>query len=106
MTERAVEEAQAVGEVERAGKETVVADSLPALVLLVPATMLLRYLGEHGWAYWTAAVLGGLGMLAAMFAIVASVRNLIRGRRRLVSGYISALLLGACFVLVARLVES
>ncbi|MEU9234115.1 hypothetical protein [Streptomyces subrutilus] len=82
------------------------ADSLPALVLLVPASLLLRFLGEHAWAYWTAAVIGVLGLLAAGFGIAAAVGSLRRGRRKLLAGYTVALLLAAGFVLVVRLVEN
>ncbi|MFE3557004.1 hypothetical protein ACFXKW_19350 [Streptomyces sp. NPDC059193] len=82
------------------------ADNLAALVLLAPALALLRFLGEHGWAYWTAVVLGGLGVLAAALGIAAAVRSLRRGRRRLLAVYTIVLLLVSCFLLVVRLVES
>ncbi len=82
------------------------ADSVPALLLLVPASVLLRYLGEHGWAYWTAAVLGVLGLPAVGLGIAAAVGSLRRGRRRLFAGYTIALLLTTCFLLVVRLIEN
>ncbi|MGP3683517.1 hypothetical protein ACTVZO_02195 [Streptomyces sp. IBSNAI002] len=81
-------------------------DNLPATVLLAPALALLRYLGEHGWAYWTAAVLGGLGIAAAALGITAAVRSLRQGRRRLLAVYTIVLLLLACYLLVVRLVEN
>lgn len=81
------------------------ADSLPALLLLAPALLLLRHLGEHGWAYWTAVALAVPGVAGAVFGIAVAVGSLRRGRRRLLALYTIALLVGACFVLVARLVE-
>ncbi|MFD3698558.1 hypothetical protein ACFWUZ_20805 [Streptomyces sp. NPDC058646] len=79
------------------------ADSLPALVLLLPASLLVRYLGEHVWAYWTAVALGVLGVTAAGFGIAAAVGSLRRGRRRLLAAYTLVLLLGACSALAVRL---
>ncbi|MFD3542139.1 hypothetical protein ACFWUQ_21960 [Streptomyces sp. NPDC058662] len=82
------------------------ADSLPALVLLVSANVLLRFLGEHGWAYWTAAVLGVLGVAAAGVGLASAVGSLRRGRRRLVAGYTVVLLAAACFAFVVRLIQN
>ncbi|WP_412077240.1 hypothetical protein ACLF6K_20700 [Streptomyces xanthophaeus] len=89
-----------------AAAEVSYADSLPALVLLVPATLLVRHLGEHGWAYWTAAVLGVLGVLASGVGIAAAVGSLRRGRRRLLAVYTIVALLAACFALAVRLFGS
>ncbi|MFE4632733.1 hypothetical protein ACFRJ1_05040 [Streptomyces sp. NPDC056773] len=105
MAERDLGEVRDVVETQSADEGASAVDKLPALLLLVPAMVLLRFLGEHGWAYWTAAVLGCLGVPVAVFAVVASVRSLVQGRRRLASGYSIALLLGACFVFVNRLIE-
>ncbi|MGW5849281.1 hypothetical protein ACWFQ8_15235 [Streptomyces sp. NPDC055254] len=82
------------------------ADSLPALGLLVPATALLRYLGEYGWAYWAGAVLGVLGVAAAGFGLASAVGGLRRGRRRLLAGYSVVLLSAAVFAFAVRLVQS
>lgn len=81
-------------------------DSTPALLLLVPAALLLRHFGEHSWVYWTAVALGVLGLAVAGIGITNAAGRLRRGPRRLVAGYTLAMLLGASFLLVARLVES
>ncbi|MFD3937183.1 hypothetical protein ACFWSF_15820 [Streptomyces sp. NPDC058611] len=81
-------------------------DSTPALLLLVPATLLLRHLGEHAWAYWTAVVLGVAGLAVAGIGITIAAGSLRRGPRRLVAGYTLAMLLCASCLLVARLVEN
>ncbi|MBT2505900.1 hypothetical protein J7I98_08300 [Streptomyces sp. ISL-98] len=75
------------------------------VVFLGPALMLLRFFGEHAWAYWTAAVIGSLGVLAAAVEIVATVRALVRGRQPLVAIWVIVLLAGASWVMVRRLVE-
>lgn len=107
MVEDRAAEPAAGAEVRAAGAaEVSYADSLPALVLLVPATLLVRHLGEHGWAYWTAAVLGVLGVLAAGFGIAAAVGSLRRGRRRGLAVYTVVVLLAACFALAVRLFGS
>ncbi|MFD5715724.1 hypothetical protein ACFWHW_36050 [Streptomyces pharetrae] len=67
--------------------------------------MLLRFLGEHTWAYWTAAVIGALGVLAAAVEIVATVRALIAGRQPLVAIWVISLLAGGSALLLRRLVE-
>lgn len=100
VPERDGAEAQAAPE-----QEVSYADSVPGTVLLLPANLLLRFLGEHAWAYWTAAVIGVLGIVASAVGIAAAVRSLRRGRRMLVAPAVIALLLGACVVFVARLVE-
>jgi hypothetical protein len=56
-------------------------DHLWPLGFLGPALLLLRLLGEHSWAYWTAAVVGALGVIGAVFAIAAAGRDLVRRRR-------------------------
>ncbi|MDQ0844389.1 hypothetical protein [Streptomyces sp. V1I6] len=76
------------------------------VVLLLPSMLLLRFLGEHSWAYWTAAVLGVLGIAAAAVALTGCLRNLVRGHRRGHAAGAGLLLIGASFVVVARLVES
>lgn len=75
------------------------------VVFLGPALMLLRFFGVHAWAYWTAAVVGSLGVLAAAVEIVATVRALVRGRQPLVAVWVIGLLAGASWVLVRRLIE-
>lgn len=82
------------------------ADSTPALLLLVPAALLLRHLGRHAWAYGAAVCLGVLGLAVAGIGITTALGSLRRGPRRLVAGYTLATLLGASFLLVARLVET
>ncbi|ATW49942.1 hypothetical protein [Streptomyces peucetius] len=76
------------------------------LVLLVPALLLLRFLGEHAWAYWTAAAVGGSGVICAVFAIAGAVRDLVRGRRPGKAAFALLVLAGGSFALVARLLES
>ncbi|MEV4679270.1 hypothetical protein [Streptomyces kurssanovii] len=85
---------------ERAGS-----DGTWPLVLLLPAMLLLRFLGEHAWAYWTAAAVGGLGLVAAAVALTGCLRDLVRGHRRWRATGAGLLLLGASFVVVIRLVE-
>jgi hypothetical protein len=75
------------------------------LGLLLPPMLLLRFLGEHSWAYWTAAVIGVIGLAAAAVALTGCVRNLVRGHRRWHAAGAGLLLIGACFVVVVRLVE-
>lgn len=75
------------------------------VVFLGPALMLLRFFGEHAWAYWTAAVVGSLGVLAAAVEIVVTVRALVRGRQPLVAIWVIGLLAGASLVFVRRLIE-
>ncbi|MEU9027746.1 hypothetical protein AB0D46_09450 [Streptomyces sp. NPDC048383] len=86
-------------------REVSYGDSVPGTVVLLAANLLLRFLGEHAWAYWIAAVIGVLGVAVAAFGIASAVRSLRRGRRVLLALAVIALLLGACVVLVARLVE-
>ncbi|MFI6106703.1 hypothetical protein [Streptomyces sp. NPDC051310] len=74
------------------------------VVFLGPALMLLRFIGEHAWAYWTAAVIGSLGVLGAAVEVVATVKALARGRQPLVAIWVIALLAGASALLVHRLV--
>ncbi|CAM5725398.1 hypothetical protein SGLAM104S_05596 [Streptomyces glaucescens] len=62
------------------------------MLLIGLGLMLLRFLGEHTWAYWTAAVIGALGVLAAAVEIVATVRALIAGRQPLVAIWVISLL--------------
>ncbi|OEJ30482.1 hypothetical protein [Streptomyces subrutilus] len=107
MSERDTAEPETTGlETAKRPDEVGSADSMPALALLVPAFLLLRFLGEHAWAYWTAAVLGVLGLLAAGFGIASAVGSLRRGHRKLLAGYTIVLLLAAGFVLVVRLIET
>ncbi|MGW7360190.1 hypothetical protein ACWGI0_27040 [Streptomyces sp. NPDC054802] len=75
------------------------------LGLLVPALLLLRFLGEQAWAYWTAAVVGGVGVACAAVAVAGAARDLVRRRRPWKAAF--ALLVLACgsFALVVRLVE-
>ncbi|QIP85222.1 hypothetical protein GLX30_15625 [Streptomyces sp. Tu 2975] len=75
------------------------------LVLLLPSMLLLRFLGEHSWAYWTAAVLGVPGLVAAAVALTGCLRNLVRGHRPWNAAGAGLLLIGASFVVVVRLVE-
>ncbi|UYQ63742.1 hypothetical protein [Streptomyces peucetius] len=76
------------------------------LVLLLPALLLLRFLGEHAWAYWTAAVAGGLGMMCAAVAVAGAARDLVRGRRPWKAAFALVVLACGAFALVVRLVES
>lgn len=54
------------------------ADTWPS-VLLLPAVLLLRYLGEHAWAYWTAVVIGVLALIGAAVEITGAVGHLVNG---------------------------
>jgi hypothetical protein len=76
------------------------------VILLGLALMLLRLFSEHAWAYWTAAVVGSLGVLAAAVETVATVRALARGRQPLVAIWVISLLAGASALLIWRLVEA
>ncbi|MFF3016298.1 hypothetical protein [Streptomyces sp. NPDC057939] len=80
-------------------------DTVPGTLLLLPALLLLRFLGEHSWAYWTAALIGVVGTVMCGLGIASAVGSLRRGRRRLLAVAVIALLVGACVVFVARLVE-
>ncbi|MFF4320455.1 hypothetical protein [Streptomyces sp. NPDC001568] len=93
-------EAQAAPE-----QEVSYGDTAPGTVLMFPALLLLRFLGEHTWAYWTAALIGVLGMAVYGLGIASAVGSLRRGRRKVVALAVIALSLGACVVFVARLVE-
>ncbi|MFD5430091.1 hypothetical protein [Streptomyces sp. NPDC127084] len=79
------------------------ADTWPT-VLLLPALLLLRYLGEHSWAYWTAAVIGLLGTIGAAVEITAGVRHIVRRRRPLVALWVLFCLVSALVVLAVRLI--
>ncbi|MFF8847186.1 hypothetical protein ACF08N_31475 [Streptomyces sp. NPDC015127] len=81
-------------------------DHLWPLVLLGPALFLLRVFGEHGWVYWTAAVVGALGLIGAVFAIAGAGRDLVRRRRPWKAAFAVFLLAGGSFMIVVRLVES
>ncbi|GGW64222.1 hypothetical protein [Streptomyces xantholiticus] len=82
------------------------ADHTWPLGFLVPALLLLRFLGEHAWAYWTAAVVGGPGVICAVFAIAGAARDVVRGRRPWKAAFALFVLAGGSFALVARLVNS
>lgn len=74
------------------------------IMFLGPSLMLLRFFGEHAWAYWTAAVVGAFGVPAAAVEAVATARALVRGRQPLVAVWVIGLLVGASALLVRRLV--
>ncbi|MCZ7458655.1 hypothetical protein [Streptomyces sp. WMMC940] len=80
------------------------ADTWPAAVLL-PALLLLRFFGEQGWAYWTGAVIGVLGMACAAVEGTAAVRHLLNGRRPWVAAWVLLALGSGSLVLVLRLAE-
>ncbi|MFF9868040.1 MULTISPECIES: hypothetical protein [unclassified Streptomyces] len=73
------------------------------VVFLGPALMLLRFFEGHAWAYWTAAVVGSVGMVGAAVEVVATVKALAKGRQPLVAIWVIALLAGASALLVHRL---
>ncbi|MEU2156733.1 hypothetical protein ABZ532_17250 [Streptomyces sp. NPDC019396] len=80
------------------------ADTWPT-VLLLPAMLLLRYLGEHSWAYWTGAVLGLLGTIGAAVEITGAVGHLAHRRRPLVAFWVLFCLVPAVVLVGIRLVE-
>ncbi|MGW2562795.1 hypothetical protein ACWCXB_26815 [Streptomyces sp. NPDC001514] len=80
------------------------ADTWPA-VLLLPALLLLRFLGEHAWAYWTAAVIGVLGLIGAAVEITGAVGHLRHGRRPWAAAWVLFALVSGVLVLVLRLAE-
>ncbi|MFE0090967.1 hypothetical protein [Streptomyces sp. NPDC059016] len=80
------------------------ADTWPAAVLL-PALLLLRFFGEQGWAYWTGAVIGVLGMAGVAVEGTAAVRHLLNGRRPWVAVWVLLALGSGSLVLVLRLAE-
>ncbi|MFD7442576.1 hypothetical protein [Streptomyces sp. NPDC059909] len=81
-----------------------IADTWPA-VLLLPALLLLRFLGEHAWAYWIAAVIGVLGLIGAAVEITGAVGHLLNRRRPWVAAWVLLVLVSAVLVLVLRLAE-
>ncbi|WP_432074797.1 hypothetical protein [Streptomyces wuyuanensis] len=80
------------------------ADTWPTVVLL-PALLLLRFFGDQGWAYWTGAVVGVLGMAGAAVEGTAAVRHLLNGRRPWVAVWVLLVLVSASLVLVLRLAD-
>lgn len=75
---------------------------------LALAALLLRTLGEHTWAYVVAAVLGGVGLVAALIGLGECVGALRRGpaRARGKAAWVAFLLLAGCFVVVNRLITT
>ncbi|WP_326770962.1 hypothetical protein OG978_45835 (plasmid) [Streptomyces sp. NBC_01591] len=85
-------------------KESVVS-SIRSLLLIVPALLLLRFLGEHAWAYWSAAAIGGLGAVLAAFDIVNQVRLLLLRRRGVTASvWVVLVLIAGIFALGVRLI--
>lgn len=74
-------------------------------VLLLPALLLLRYAGEHSWAYWTGAVIGLFGLTGAAFEIKAAVEHLVKRRKPWVAVWVLLVLMAASVHLVLRLAE-
>ncbi|MBT2368797.1 hypothetical protein J7E88_26545 [Streptomyces sp. ISL-10] len=74
-----------------------------SLVLIGPALLLLRFLGESTWGYWTAAVIGVTGTVIAVFEFVAAIRSLLRRRRMLASVWVVLLVATGVFMLGVRL---
>ncbi|WP_328727588.1 hypothetical protein [Streptomyces sp. NBC_00259] len=82
-----------------------IADTWPAVLLLLPALLLLRYAGEHSWAYWTGAVIGLFGLTGAAFEITAAVKHLAKRRKPWVAVWALLVLMAASVHLVLRLAE-
>lgn len=80
------------------------ADTWPA-VLILPALLLLRFLGDHAWAYWTAAAIGALGLVGAAVEITGAVRHLVNRRRPWVAVWVLFVMVSAALALVLRLAE-
>ncbi|MFE3326011.1 hypothetical protein [Streptomyces sp. NPDC059176] len=81
------------------------ADTWPA-VLILPALLLLRFLGEQSWAYWAAAAIGTLGLIGAAVEITGAVRHLVNRRRRpWVAVWVLFVTVCAALALVLRLIE-
>ncbi|MFF5448113.1 hypothetical protein [Streptomyces sp. NPDC012888] len=80
---------------DRDRKESVSGNSWPIVPLGI-AVLLLNLVPDATWAYATAAVLGGLGGLAALYGIAESVRAARRDRtvRGSATGVVLLLLIG------------
>ncbi|TQK42339.1 hypothetical protein FBY35_3726 [Streptomyces sp. SLBN-118] len=83
----------------------VTTNTWPILPLAL-ALLVLRVFGDHSWAYWAAAVVGGLGMIGTAIEIPRAVKRLLARRRSLAASWTIVLLTTACVLLVIRLAES
>ncbi|ELS56031.1 hypothetical protein STVIR_3007 [Streptomyces viridochromogenes Tue57] len=80
-------------------------DAWPVIPLGL-AALLLRTLGEHTWAYVAGAVIGGIGLLAALIGLVECVRAVRRGLAAGKAAWVVALLLVGGFAVVHQLVTA
>ncbi len=78
--------------------------STAPLVLVVPALLLLRFLGDHTWAYWVAAVIGGVGAVLAVMEITTAARCLWARHRMPASVWAGSVLIAGVVMLGVRLI--
>ncbi|MEI5132765.1 hypothetical protein RB199_11880 [Streptomyces libani] len=84
-------------------KASVRGDAWPVVPLAV-ALLLLRTLGDQAWAYVTAAVVGGIGLLASVIALVECVGAIRKGLARAEAAWVIVVLLVASCAVVYRLI--
>jgi hypothetical protein len=70
------------------------------------AVLLLRTLGDHTWAYAVGAVIGGIGLLAALIGLIECVRAVRRGLAPGKVVWVVVLLLIGGFAVVHQLVTA
>ncbi|MFG2553406.1 hypothetical protein [Streptomyces sp. NPDC048581] len=80
-------------------------DAWPVIPLGL-AALLLRTLGDHTWAYVVGAVIGGIGLLAALIGVVECVRAVRRGLAPGRAAWVVVLLLVGGFAVVHQLVTA
>ncbi|WP_217210000.1 hypothetical protein [Streptomyces sp. AC550_RSS872] len=80
-------------------------DAWPVIPLGL-AALLLRTLGDHTWAYVVGAVIGGIGLLAALVGLTECVRAVRRGLALGKAVWVVILLLCGGFAVVHQLVTA
>ncbi|MFD6169513.1 hypothetical protein [Streptomyces coeruleorubidus] len=83
--------------------ESVRGDAWPVVPLAV-ALLLLRWQGDQTWAYVTAAVIGGIGLLAALIGLTECVKAVRRGLAPGKVVWVVVVLLLASFGVVQQLI--
>ncbi|BCK67628.1 hypothetical protein CP981_30620 [Streptomyces platensis] len=84
-------------------KDSVRGEAWPVVPLAV-ALLLLHTLGDRTWAYVTAAVVGGIGLLASVIALVECVGAVRRGVAWTSAAWVMAVLMVAGCAVVHRLI--
>ncbi|MFF6983450.1 hypothetical protein ACFZAV_38535 [Streptomyces sp. NPDC008343] len=80
-------------------------DAWPVIPLGL-AALLLRTLGDHTWAYVVGAVIGGIGLLAALIGLIECVRAVRRGLALGKAAWVVVLLLVGGFAVVHQLITA